>query len=80
MCRPSYCVYDNLFHSDCAHMCSWKFRAKCPNFGNQAKQHLWEVSEGVYKQFNQLNGVTRSIYCEYGDKMDQFAPAPATCQ
>jgi hypothetical protein len=37
-------------------------------------------SEGVYKQFNQQKGVTRAVYYEHGDKMDQFSPAPATHQ
>jgi hypothetical protein len=30
-----------------------KTQAKRPNWGSQTKQHPWEESEGIYKQFNQ---------------------------
>jgi hypothetical protein len=48
-----------------------KIRAAKPN------STCGKESEGAYKQSNQQKGVTRSVYCEHGDKMDQFAPTPA---
>jgi hypothetical protein len=33
-------------------------------------------SESVHNQSNQQKGVTRSVYYEHGDRMDQFAPEP----
>jgi hypothetical protein len=65
------------FAAVCAHKWNRKSQAKGPNWDSQAKQHSWEESEGVYKQLNPQKGVTRSVYSEHRDRMDQFAPA--TC-
>jgi hypothetical protein len=37
-------------------------------------------SESIYKPFNQQKGVTRSVYCEHWDMIDQFTLVPASHQ
>ncbi len=48
-------------------------RAAKPN-----STHGKKVKVSTYKQFNEQNRVTRSVYCEHRDRVDQFAPAKAT--
>jgi hypothetical protein len=77
MCHYLYMHVVITFNNVCANLETPSQGAQI--WDSQAKQWLWEKSEGVYKQSHLQKRVMLSVYWEHGDKVG-LASAPATHQ